>query len=708
MYTKSREVFSEVYPVQPSSVSNLSGWKLDANSGDIALLGWKMAYRLSRLVGDHWIWTGRELVTDARVVQTQIDSILQTIWNDQSAPFGNVRSIRPLIEWQPSMGVIANFVALGLCPDLDWSIQSHLRSYRQIIRNARVERDYYIRGWRVGEEPAISISLSSHIVANMTLRQYIATLHNPSDLQGLMVKDVTGNYKGEVTQIIGPLVQHRKRLMGMSKRDKMKQLLRDAPDNDLVVRVQSGYNEGYDYVASALEIIVRTKDYARLQIDGQQALNALQIRPDTRFTVIEEIAQIVQPKGWIDGKPYSKTALPVRFLNEVDLSFKPKARLGDDHICECDARVVLNALKSHPPYKRSLDLGDNLPIRVGVLNMIGEDRSIPSYLNVIRQRLHDVQYPVKFTTAQRPEDSSHSKLEQAIQGLATEQPHIIMALVPGSANREEEDTAYSRIKIIALQRDLQSQVIYANTLHNQYAIDNIVLGILAKTGNVPYVLSEKLPYTDFVAGIDIARERTVRRSGSINVAAMTRIYSAEGDFVRYVLDDTPLEGETLNAAAIRRLFPEAYFSGKKSIVHRDGPFRGNEPDSLRHWAQEIGAEFYLVEVIKSGVPRLYSRNDKIDRPQKGDIFVLNELEALLVSSLPAHSNSTPQPLLVRTDGQLDIKMAVHSVLSMTMLHYGSLRPPRLPVTIHYSDRIGYLALRGIKPSNHSGTGLFWV
>jgi len=48
------------------------------------------------------------------------------------------------------------------------------------------------------------------------------------------------------------------------------------------------------------------------------------------------------------------------------------------------------------------------------------------------------------------------------------------------------------------------------------------------------------------------------------------------------------------------------------------------------------------------------------------------------------------------------------VLALTYLHYGSLRPPRLPVTIHYSDKIAYLALRGIKPKNLEGDIPFWL
>src|SRR5207244_10901918 len=104
------------------------------------------------------------------------------------------------------------------------------------------------------------------------------------------------------------------------------------------------------------------------------------------------------------------------------------------------------------------------------------------------------------------------------------------------------------------------------------------------------------------------------------------------------------------------------------------------------------ATFHLIEVIKSGTPRIYAdRGGEIAQPPKGTALQLSETEAFLVSSLPPFADATPQPLHLRTDGSLPISPAIHSVLAMTLLHYGSLRPPTLPVTIHYSDRIAYLA-----------------
>ena len=122
----------------------------------------------------------------------------------------------------------------------------------------------------------------------------------------------------------------------------------------------------------------------------------------------------------------------------------------------------------------------------------------------------------------------------------------------------------------------------------------------------------------------------------------------------------------------------------------------------------IDAQFYPVEVIESGAPRLYSKLDSgIDSPTKGCALLISENEAILVSSLPPAKGGTPDPLQIRSD-ILPIEQAIDSVLSLTNLHYGSLRAPKLPVTLHYSDKIAGMILDGIKPDSLTGTNPYWL
>ncbi|MAS35509.1 MAG: hypothetical protein CL610_15970 [Anaerolineaceae bacterium] len=305
---------------------------------------------------------------------------------------------------------------------------------------------------------------------------------------------------------------------------------------------------------------------------------------------------------------------------------------------------------------------------------------------------------------------SRAEIDRAVMRLQTEEFDILLAFLPDQNEADDEDdTPYFHLKSLTVGRGLPSQAVEQSTLNNQYAIGNIIMGILGKTGNIPYILADPLDFADVIVGIDIAREKKKRLAGSVNATAIARIYLSNGEFLGYVIHDTPLEGETIPNSVLQALFPVHEFSGKQIIIHRDGYFRGTEKQALQSWAKQIGAQFHLVEIIKSGTPRMYRSSPQATiQPDTGSALLMSATEALLVSSLPPFKNATPQPLRIRTESSLGIEQALQSVLAMTSLHYGSLRPPRLPVTIHYSDKIAYMALRGIKPKNLEGHIPFWL
>jgi len=103
---------------------------------------------------------------------------------------------------------------------------------------------------------------------------------------------------------------------------------------------------------------------------------------------------------------------------------------------------------------------------------------------------------------------------------------------------------------------------------------------------------------------------------------------------------------------------------------------------------------------------------KIDQTGKQTIFYLDEQTAFIVTSPPpAFKNiakTTAQPLKIRNLSTLSLKQALLSVISLTLLHYGSVRPPRLPVSTHASDKIAGFYLRDIRPHQTKGDKPFWL
>jgi hypothetical protein len=411
------------------------------------------------------------------------------------------------------------------------------------------------------------------------------------------------------------------------------------------------------------------------------------------------------------------------FLSATDVAFVPELRVGNNQIHRGDVQRIYRSLEQHGVFNRAPAFPDKAhPIKIGVINASPQSaqQAMMTFLRQLKAALEKLDFSIQSLKIggqdqQKIERLSRANLENAVNCLEPAKPDILLALFPGSAHNDEweddeEDSMYHAFKSLTMRRGIASQVVYEDTFSEQYALDNIVLGILAKTRNVPFVLAKPLPYADIVVGIDIARRAKQKLSGSVNATAIARIYFSDGQFLRYVIHDAPIEGETIPSSVLRSLFPLKEFQGKRVVIHRDGQFRGAEKSALKDWAKQIQAEFNLVEVIKSGAPRLYQGTTALsmDRPPKGTAFKISDTEAFLVSSPPPFKGSTPRPLQIRTEQTFPIGNAIHSVLTLTLLHHGSVREPRLPVTIHYSDKIAELSLLGIKPKDLEGDMPFWL
>src|SRR5205807_1547364 len=99
-----------------------------------------------------------------------------------------------------------------------------------------------------------------------------------------------------------------------------------AADSELVVHVRLGCN-AYDFVASALGIIVNTATYAKFGVDAKQATNVLRLSPQARLDILVRIGRIFTSRK-IVGTPYRSNNVPAQFLNAIDVNFNPGLLLG--------------------------------------------------------------------------------------------------------------------------------------------------------------------------------------------------------------------------------------------------------------------------------------------------------------------------------------------------------------------------------------------
>jgi len=699
------ETFTEVFPVNLDSMPTLYAYALDIHGGDRNKVGGKLSYRFRKQFPGHWVWTCSRIVTDSPQEEGRINDLLKQLWQEHGDIYGALRAVRQDNGWHPLPQAQADFIAYGLLDDLLFDIKTILDKHKKDLEAAYVERVFEKRGWVIQGEPAVSISMRSRLVYKQTLDEYAKTLGNVNDLKGLWVADRNKDLKGEIIDVGGSAKGQRERLLLLTQDPVTKEAIEQADDESPTVSVQVG-RSSYEYVLNALRIIVRNHDFKKFRINSKQALNTLRIEPSIRASIVNEISQLAIDRR-ILLEPYNSNTHPNRFLSPDDVGFVPSLLLGGGNKVPLD-RSLWYKLLDNGIYKPSA-IFNNRPIQVAILNALGSV-SISDFCSSLKQNLNQIGFEINFVLEEKASDSSREELERAISVIQGISFDIILAFFPDECSEEDEEYGtYYHFKSLTVGQGIASQLVYKSTLSNKYALGNIILGVLGKTGNIPFILSEPLSYADLVVGIDIARERKKRLPGSMNATAIARIYFSDGEFLRYVIHDSPLEGETIPDNVLKSLFPASEFQGKKVVVQRDGYFRGDEKQALKNWAQKIGAKFYLVEVIKTGTPRIYAKSGgRTHQPIKGIAFKLSDNEAFLVSTLPPFQNATPQPLHIRTEKPFTIEQAIHSILSLTLLHYGSLRPPRLPVTIHYSDRISYLALRGIKPKNLEGTMPFWL
>ena len=712
-------IFAELLPINTAGLPKLFAYRLTIGENNSAKkIGGKLSYRLRQHFPGNWVWSNHKLISDRGKSEDELQKVLEILWRKEPDLFTHLHKITPYPDWQRTPEEIADFFSRGILADFQKQTKAILRAEEKDLGPAYVERNCDLRGWVVGDEPAISLSISSNIIYKKDLKAYAATLQDPQELLGIWVLVKEQGFKGEIVHFVGLMKHHRKRLLAISSDQRMQPFLRDAPEDEWVVKIRHGQNH-YDYPVSTLKVILKTGYLSKFGVNTKKALNAFRISPKDRFKMIRELrVQLSQFHGTKDKFFYSSRTYPKGFLRGADVGFKPIVQVGNNQTCS--DKGVFQYLQKYGLYKRRTEtismgvIDARPPPSMGVIDARRPPIPETSFGNQVKEILSELGVRLKSVGREQITILSRSGLEKAIDRLQEKEPDVIVAIFPDSKESDEDsdDWFYGHFKSLTVGRNIAGQVIYHSTLNTQYALWNVALGLLGKTGNIPFVLADPLPYADLVVGIDIARERKQNLAGSMNVAATARIYFNNGELLQYAIHDAPLEGETLPDTVLHSLFPADRFAGKRVVIHRDGPFRGNEKQALYRLAKELGATFYLVEIRKSGAPRIYrahngSKTD-IRQPEKGTAFKLNAREALLVSSLPPFRTATPQPLYIRTEAPFTIEQAIHSVLSLTLLHYGSLRQPKLPVTIHYSDRIGYLALRGIKPKDLEGNIPFWL
>ncbi|HUN08183.1 MAG TPA: Piwi domain-containing protein [Aggregatilineales bacterium] len=728
----------DVFPIDfDLSHHPLAAYRLLAPNQDEA--GGVFAARVRKMSKLPAVWLRGQncLITSAGFTPTLAGDLLAQLHQMALPTLKNLTAVEPITSMTIAPAIIAQYLAEGILDMAYDALSEALKELHVTIGKVQVTRQAQFKGLVIGSStPAIQITVRSTMNSLQSLDDYLRQ-HGveKAKASGLEIKcrSTSGTFDG----IVGNLddvatgsMTHRDRLRGYNPTDYPSSLLDTLPGTHQVVALKPNFGRTvYQYPIRVLKLVVSMANlhqFVQSPSDQREIAGHLKLSPEKRHEIVQRVWNGVQQ--YLEsqniaarlGAAYNQVSHPTHFSTATSLGFSPSLRFAQRIVSVSQDSEMLPALRHSGVFRIATPT-----MNVAIVDAIpGEAHAQQRRNQLVRMKelFASMQITLKSTAdllrvSEADSVKRRATLRQQLRDAIRTDPDVILIYLPTSDREghsaDDKSSLYNAAKEVTIGAGVASQVIYQKTLETDYADANIIMGILGKTGNIPYVLAQPLPFTDFVVGLDIGR-RKMRNGGALNMGAMSRVFLNDGHMLGYSLaSGSILEGETIPPEILEMIFPPEEFGGKRVIVHRDGRFPNTELHSLIEWGAAINAEFYPIEVTKSGTPRMYRQaQGKIDQASKQTIFYVDEETAFIVTSPPpAFKNvakTTAQPLKIRNRSPLSLNQALLSVISLTLLHYGSVRPPRLPVSTHASDKIAGFLLRDIRPSQMKGDRPFWL
>jgi argonaute-like protein implicated in RNA metabolism and viral defense len=244
------------------------------------------------------------------------------------------------------------------------------------------------------------------------------------------------------------------------------------------------------------------------------------------------------------------------------------------------------------------------------------------------------------------------------------------------------------------------------------ALENILSGVLGKSGAIPWVMADPLTCDCFL-GVD---------SGG----AESRIWS-----YAYVFDNTgasigsekgqPYQNEGIEKGRFKNSiiqslssYPKRLGSGKGPnhiTIHRDGRLTRTEKEGLLEALDMLKSNGQLeqtptvtvVDVKKGHSLRVFQRGEGgFKNPFIGSYFILDDRRAVVnTTGRPVLSEQgTAAPLLLemeRISGKSEIQDVARDLFYLTELNWGSPRmDTKMPITIRFAEKRIFYADKGIE------------
>jgi hypothetical protein len=728
--------FSEVFPLSLARKTIIS---FQTNPEIDRELGNRLSYRLCQLLGKSiaildegkfWILNhSQEAIPDENQCQEALTKAQQNLGNTGDLPL--------LIK-----GYKESAITEKVLSKLAVQILKTQKFYQPILVHSveKVEVNRKLQFWPESFEfqnqlfSALGLTIRTEITYKGNLANFYASnssIVSPEELLiGLPVRNFDSDGSGVVKKIIGELREHRQNLLNMATNLSAQKAIQTAPDNELVVAIQ--FKKGgklFYYPLSALRPSITVETAKMFGFDYGQLLRHTKILyQDRKKLLIYCKDQANKALINYDLKLYKSLnsfkcppnfSLPNIVIAQTPLLF------GKGH--KGIHGQMLNGLSAGGVYRRHPDFQSEM-IRISVLKLCNQ--RVSGFYQAAQERLKKYKFDSEIIARKEilvntlDAATARAEVEKAVDELNIVPVDIMLIFLPTrdrEADNDDGGSLYQLIYSLLLRRKIASQFIYEDTLKtvgDGYILNQVIPGILAKLGNLPFILAEPLPIADYFIGLDISRSPKTKSAGSMNACASIRLYGKQGEFIRYAMEDALIEGEEIPQRLLERLLP-TNLEGKTVLIYRDGRFCGQEVPRLLERAKAIQAKFILVECRKSGVPRLYKsiksehkKQATLTAPPEGLTLYLSPREALLVTTKVSEKIGLARPIRLtihEASEPASIEQVVETTLKLTLLHHGALKAPRLPMPIFGADRVAGLRLQGIYPSSAlEGDRQFWL
>lgn len=273
---------------------------------------------------------------------------------------------------------------------------------------------------------------------------------------------------------------------------------------------------------------------------------------------------------------------------------------------------------------------------------------------------------------------------------------MVIALIP---NGFEDSSPYNPFKTIWAEANIPSQMVSINSAKTiikqgsntgKYYLHNIVLGILGKTGGVPWIVTDMPGEVDCFVGLDVATAEA-----GIHYPACSVVFDKCGRLLGFYKPKKAQKGEKIANRLLQEIFDqvllgyeEEYGEYPKNImIHRDG-FSNENDEWYEYYFSSKGIEYSIVEIRKNTSSRLVMYEDGVVKNPGVGYCIYNQEKAYLVTTNMKNKKGTPKPLLIEKKvGNAKMVDILKQILYLSQLHVGSTQKMRLPITTGYADKI---------------------